>query len=56
MTAQDISEALSAQGLTVDKKQILLAEPIKTLGAHRVPVCLHAEVVADLTVTVEREA
>ncbi|MEK6717115.1 MAG: 50S ribosomal protein L9 [candidate division NC10 bacterium] len=56
VTAQDISEALSAQGLTVDKKQILLAEPIKTLGAHRVPVCLHAEVVADLTVTVEREA
>ena len=56
VTAQDISQALAAQGLSVDKKQILLAEPIKTLGAHRVPVRLHAEVVTDLTVTVEREA
>ena len=56
VTAQDISQALAAQGLTVDKKQILLAEPIKSLGLHRVPVRLHAEVIADLTVTVEREA
>jgi len=56
VTAQDLSEALAAQGLTVEKKQILLAEPIKTLGTHRVPVRLHAEVVTDLTVTVDREA
>jgi large subunit ribosomal protein L9 len=44
VTAQDIRQALAAQGLTVEKKQILLAEPIKTLGVHRVPVRLHAEV------------
>ncbi|MBI4574097.1 MAG: 50S ribosomal protein L9 [candidate division NC10 bacterium] len=56
VTAQDISQALAAQGLSVDKKQILLAEPIKTLGAHRVPLRLHAEVETDLAVTVEREA
>jgi large subunit ribosomal protein L9 len=56
VTAQDISQALSSQGLNVDKKQILLAEPIKILGVHRVPVRLHAEVVTELTVTVEREA
>jgi len=40
----------------VDKKKILLPEPIKTLGAHKVPVRLHADVLAELTVTVEREA
>ena len=56
VTSQDISEALAAQGLSVEKKQILLAEPIKTLGVHRVPVRLHAEVEAEVTVTVEREA
>ncbi len=56
VTTQDISEALAAQRLAVEKKQILLAEPIKTLGVHRVPVRLHAEVVTELTVTVEREA
>ena len=55
VTVQDISQALAAQGLSVGRKQILLAEPIKTLGVHRVPVRLHAEVETELTVTVERE-
>jgi large subunit ribosomal protein L9 len=56
VTSQDIIQALAAQGLPVDRKKVLLAEPIKTLGVHRVPVRLHAEVTAELTVTVEREA
>ncbi|OGB93562.1 MAG: hypothetical protein A2Z31_03105 [candidate division NC10 bacterium RBG_16_65_8] len=56
VTNQDLSEALAAQGLSVDKKKILLPEPIKTLGAHKVPVRLHADVLAELTVMVEREA
>jgi len=56
VTSHDLSEALAAQGLTVDKKKIHLPEPIKTLGAHKVPVRLHADVLAELTVTVEREA
>lgn len=56
VTNHDLSEALAAQGLAVDKKKILLHEPIKTLGVHKVPVRLHADVLAELTVTVEREA
>jgi len=56
VTSQDLSEALAAQGIPLDKKKILLAEPIKTLGVHKVPVRLHADVLAELTVTVEREA
>jgi large subunit ribosomal protein L9 len=56
VTSHDLSEALAAHGLTVDKKKIQLPEPIKTLGAHKVPVRLHADVLAELTVTVEREA
>ena len=56
VTNHDLSEALAAQGLAVDKKKILLPEPIKTLGLHKVPVRLHADVLAELTVTVEREA
>lgn len=56
VTSQDLSEALAAQGLAVDKRKILLAEPIKTLGMHKVPVRLHVDVLAELTVTVEREA
>lgn len=56
VTSHDLSEALAAQGLTVDKKKFQLPEPIKTLGVHKVPVRLHADVLAELTVTVEREA
>jgi large subunit ribosomal protein L9 len=56
VTSQDLSEALAARGLAVDKKKILLPEPIKTLGTHTVPVRLHADVLAEVTVTVEREA
>ncbi len=55
VNSQDISQALAAQGLTVDRKKVLLAEPIKTLGMHRVPVRLHADVTAEVTVTVNRE-
>jgi large subunit ribosomal protein L9 len=52
VTSQDISEALAAQGLVVDKKKILLPEAIKTLGVHRVPIRLHADVSAEVSVTV----
>ena len=56
VTSQDLSDVLAAQGLTVDKRKIVLPEPLKTLGVHRVPIRLHAEVLAELTVTVDREA
>jgi large subunit ribosomal protein L9 len=55
VTGQDISEALATRGVSVDKKQIILEEPVKTLGVHIVPVRLHTDVLAQLTVTVERE-
>jgi len=56
VTNQDVSEALAERGLTVDKKKVHLEEPIKTLGVHRVPIRLHPEVTAEVTVKVEREA
>jgi large subunit ribosomal protein L9 len=56
VTSQDISEALEAHGITVDKKKILLPEPIKTLGVHRVPVRLHADVLGEVSVTVIPQA
>lgn len=55
VTAADISEALGAQGYTVDKRKILLAEPIKIVGEHQVPVKLHREVQASVAVTVKKE-
>jgi large subunit ribosomal protein L9 len=56
VSTQDISQALSAQGLTVERRRILLAEPIKTLGVHRVPVRLLPDMTVEVTVSVERES
>jgi large subunit ribosomal protein L9 len=55
VTANDIADALAAQKYTVDRRKIQLDDPIRTLGEHKVPVRLHKDVVADLTVTVSRE-
>jgi large subunit ribosomal protein L9 len=48
VTSADIAEALSARGLPVDRRRIQLAEPLKTLGDHTVPVKLHREVTAQI--------
>ena len=55
ITAQDIADALAKQGHAVDKRKIELEHPIKTVGAHTVPVRLHHEVQAELRVTVVAE-
>lgn len=53
VTTQDLSEAIEAQiGAVVDRRRIRLEEPIKSLGTHVVPVHLHADVEAELTVEV----
>ena len=56
VTAMDIAAALEAQGFTIDKRKVLLEEPIKTLGEYEVPVRLHHEVTASVKVNVVREA
>ncbi len=55
VTASDISEALAAKGLEVDRHLIRLEEPIKQLGVYRVAVRLHAEVRPEVTVWVVAE-
>src|SRR3982750_4864676 len=50
VTAKDIAEALEKQGYTIDRRNIQLAEPIKQLGEHRVPVRLHREVTIEIPV------
>jgi large subunit ribosomal protein L9 len=55
VTAMDIAEALKEQGIEIDKKKIILDEPIKRLGEYKVAVKLHSDVAADITVRVEPE-
>ncbi len=56
VTTLDIAEALNARGMKVDRRQIQLPEPIKTLGTFEVPVKLHHEVTGKVKVTIVAEA
>ena len=56
VTSRDISDAATAAGLQVDRSQVVLAHPIKTLGLSRVRVVLHPEVSITVTVNVARSA
>ncbi len=52
VAARDIAEAVTKAGFTVDKRQIVLDRPIKTLGLHRLRVMLHPEVSVTITANV----
>jgi large subunit ribosomal protein L9 len=55
ITAQDLADALAAQGHAVDKRRIELEHPIKTVGQHNVAIRLHHDVTAEIRVTVVPE-
>jgi large subunit ribosomal protein L9 len=44
VTTEMIQKALEAEGVNVDKKDIVLEEPIKKLGVYQIPITLHPEV------------
>ena len=54
VSARDIAEALTATGHSVHRSNVAVQQPIKTLGLHAVPIHLHAEVEAKVTVNVAR--
>lgn len=54
VSARDIAEAFSAGGVKLDRQQVRLDQPIKTLGLHQVIVALHPEVEVTVTVNVAR--
>ena len=56
VTPRDAAEAATADGFSVDKKQVALIDPIKDLGLHTVLVKLHPEVEAQIKLNVARSA
>ena len=54
VTTQHIAQSLEEQGLDVDRRKILLEEPIRALGEYQVMVKLHQDVQEELTVRVTR--
>jgi large subunit ribosomal protein L9 len=54
VSTRDLAEIMTAGGFTVDRNQVVLNQPIKTLGLHTVPVSLHPEVEVHVTINVAR--
>lgn len=55
ITTMDISDALKKEGLDIDRKRILLDEPIKRLGSYTIGIKIHPELVTNLNITVAAE-
>ena len=55
VTAADITEFLKSKGFEVDRRKLILPEPIKAIGEHTVPLKLHREVTVPLKVQVVKE-
>jgi len=55
VTSKDIADALEKQGYTIDRRKVVLDEPIKTLGEFKVPLRLHREVSTEIAVHVVKE-
>jgi large subunit ribosomal protein L9 len=55
VTSKDVADALAAQNYVIDRRKVLLDEPIKQLGEFKVPVRLHKDVTAEVTVVVAKE-
>src|SRR5262245_45244405 len=55
VTAKDVADALAAKNYTIDRRRVQLDEPIKQLGEYKVPVRLHKDVTAEVTVVVAKE-
>lgn len=56
VTSHDIVELLTAEGVTVDKRAVMLEEPIKSLGVYTVPIKIEKDVTANLKVWVIKKS
>ena len=52
VTTQELGEILAKEGIEIDRRRIQLDEALKALGDHKVPVKLHREVTAEVTVKI----
>ncbi|HWC30906.1 MAG TPA: 50S ribosomal protein L9 [Dehalococcoidia bacterium] len=54
VTTRDIVETVTAGGFSIDRRQVVLDRPIKTLGLHTTRIALHPEVIVGVTLNVAR--
>lgn len=55
VTSNDVAAELARKGIRVDRRKIVLPEPIKSLGKFNVEIRLHSQVTANLTLIVATE-
>ncbi|MFO7753432.1 MAG: 50S ribosomal protein L9 [Desulfobacteraceae bacterium] len=55
VSVKDIKDALDGQGVQVDRRSILLVEPIKEVGEYKIPIRLYKDVEPEITLKVEPE-
>lgn len=55
ITVRDIMKALQDQNVEIEKRMILLTDPIKTIGTHKIPVRVYKEVEPEITVEIVPE-
>ncbi|MDQ7054574.1 MAG: 50S ribosomal protein L9 [candidate division KSB1 bacterium] len=55
VTSQDIAELLKNKGFDIDRRKILMEEPLKALGVYEVPIKLHPDVEAKIKVWVVKQ-
>jgi large subunit ribosomal protein L9 len=56
VSGRDVADAAAAEGAKIDRAQVILDRPIKTLGVHAVKVKLHAEVTITININIARSA
>jgi large subunit ribosomal protein L9 len=54
VSTRDIAEVVTSGGFTIERRQVILERPIKTLGLHATRVALHPEVIVEVTLNVAR--
>jgi large subunit ribosomal protein L9 len=54
VSTRDIADVVVAGGFTIDRRQVVLEKPIKTLGVHPVKIALHPEVIVTVGINVAR--
>ena len=54
VSGRDVADAVNAEGGKIDRSQVVLDKPIKTLGVHPVKVKLHAEVTITVNINIAR--
>ena len=55
VTTQDIEEAITKQGFTIDRKNIQLNAPLRKLGVHKIPYKIMEGIVAELNIAIVTE-